>query len=48
MLDRVLQTRQYLVAGSLTLGQMLDEMALVHDGPVKPFHDGVLQEFGLE
>ena len=26
---------------------ILGDMALVHDGPVKPFHDRVLAEMGL-
>jgi hypothetical protein len=29
------------------MGRVLDEMHLVHDGPVKPFHDRVLREMSL-
>lgn len=47
VLDRVLQIKQYTRAGALTSQQMLGEMALVHEGPVKAFHDGVLREAGL-
>ncbi len=47
VIDRVLETAQHLRAASLTMDTVLGEMALVHDGPVKPFHDRVLAEFGL-
>jgi 5'-deoxynucleotidase YfbR-like HD superfamily hydrolase len=47
VLDRVLEIEQHLVAPSLTMDRVLGEMALVHDGPVKPFHDRVLAEMGL-
>jgi 5'-deoxynucleotidase YfbR-like HD superfamily hydrolase len=47
VIDRVLQTAQHLRAASLTKGRVLDEMHLVHDGPVKPFHDRVLREMSL-
>lgn len=46
-IDRVLQIRQYGRAGALTASQMLDEMELVHAGPVKTFQDQVLREAGL-
>ncbi len=46
-LDRVLQIRQYLVAGSLSMERVLGEMGLVHDGPVKGFQDEVLRQAGL-
>jgi hypothetical protein len=29
------------------MGVVLDDYGLVHDGPVKAFHDQVLQEIGL-
>ncbi len=45
--DRVLQIAQHLKAATLTMDVVLGEMALVHDGPVKPFHDAVLAELGL-
>ena len=47
VIDRVLQIGQHLRAATLTMDQVLGEMALVHDGPVKPFHDAVLAEAGL-
>ena len=47
VLDRVLQTLQYTRAGALTRPQMLDEMELVHAGPVKAFQDDVLRQAGL-
>lgn len=47
VIDRVLQTAQHLRAASLTMHQVLDEMHLVHEGPVKAFHDRVLREMGL-
>jgi 5'-deoxynucleotidase YfbR-like HD superfamily hydrolase len=42
VIDRVLQVAQHLRASSLTMRVVLDDMHLVHDGPVKPFHDRVL------
>lgn len=47
VIDRVLQISQHLQAASLTMDQVLGDMALVHDGPVKPFHDRVLREMEL-
>ena len=47
VIDRVLQIAQHLRAASLTMGRVLDEMHLVHEGPVKPFHDRVLREMCL-
>jgi 5'-deoxynucleotidase YfbR-like HD superfamily hydrolase len=47
VLDRVLEIEQHLSAAELTMGTVLGEMELVHAGPVKPFHDGILAEFGL-
>jgi 5'-deoxynucleotidase YfbR-like HD superfamily hydrolase len=47
VLDLEHAIEQHLRAASLTMETVLGEMALVHDGPVKPFHDGVLAEFGL-
>ncbi len=46
-LDRVWQIDQHLRAGRIDLRFVLDEMALVHDGPVKPFQDQVLRAAGL-
>jgi hypothetical protein len=45
--DRVLQIAQHLKAATLTMDVVLDDMELVHDGPVKGFHDSVLRELGL-
>lgn len=47
VIDRVLQIAQHLQAASLTMHTVLDDMQLVHDGPVKPFHDRVLAQAGL-
>lgn len=47
VLDRVLEIAQHLRAAELTMSAVLDDMALVHEGPVKPFHDRVLAEAGL-
>ena len=47
VIDRVMQTAQHLRVASVTLPMLLDDWALVHDGPVKGFHDGVLAEMDL-
>lgn len=47
VLDRVLEIEQHLRAATATMDQVLIEYELVHDGPVKPFHDQVLREVGL-
>ena len=47
VIDRVLEIEQHLAAARLTMADVLGPMALVHDGPVKPFHDQVLREAGL-
>jgi len=47
VVDRVLEIAQHLRAGSLTMEVVLGDMALVHDGPLKPFHDRVLAEMRL-
>lgn len=47
VLDRVLEIEQHLMAAELTMDTVLGEMALVHEGPVKGYHDGVLSEMGL-
>lgn len=47
VVDRVMEIAQHLRATSLTMETVLGEMALVHDGPVKPFHDGVLAEMRI-
>ena len=47
VIDRVLEIGQHLRAASLTMDTVLGEMALVHDGPVKGFHDRVLAEMRI-
>ncbi len=47
VIDRVLQIAQHLRAATLTMDVVLGELGLVHDGPVKPFHDRVLAEMRL-
>ncbi len=47
VIDRVLQIAQHLRAATLTMDVVLHEMQLVHEGPVKGFHDRVLREMGL-
>jgi 5'-deoxynucleotidase YfbR-like HD superfamily hydrolase len=47
VVDRVLEIAQHLRAASLTMETVLGDMALVHDGPMKPFHDRVLAEMRL-
>jgi len=46
-LDRVWQIDQHLRPGRLDLRFVLGDMALVHDGPVKPFQDALLRQAGL-
>lgn len=45
VLDRVLQMRHHARAAAFTLDQALDD--LVHEGPLKGFHEEVLREAGL-
>ncbi|ACA16750.1 conserved hypothetical protein [Methylobacterium sp. 4-46] len=47
VIDRVLQIAQHLRAASLGMDDVLGEMALVHEGPVKGFHDRVLAAMRL-
>ena len=47
VIDRVLEIEQHLRAARATMDVVLDDYALVHAGPVKPFHDRVLAEVGL-
>ena len=42
-----MQIAQHLRAASTTMADVLGDMALVHDGPVKPFHDAVLADMDL-
>ncbi|CAA2141001.1 hypothetical protein MBLL_02409 (plasmid) [Methylobacterium bullatum] len=46
-IDRVLQISQHLKAASLTMTTVLDDMELVHAGPVKGFHDRVLRDMRI-
>lgn len=47
VIDRVLEIDHHLRRARVTMGAVLDDYGLVHDGPVKPFHDRVLREVGL-
>ncbi len=47
VIDRVMQIAQHLRPATITMATVLDELELVHDGPVKLFHDRVLAEMGL-
>ena len=47
VIDRVMEIAQHLKASAVTIGTVLDDLGLVHEGPVKPFHDRVLVEMGL-
>ncbi|GGE93096.1 hypothetical protein [Sphingomonas prati] len=47
VLDRVLEIEQHMRAARLTMGVVLDDYGLVHDGPVKAFHDEILATTGL-
>lgn len=47
VIDRVLEIEQHLLVREATMATVLDDYELVHDGPVKGFHDRVLVEAGL-
>ena len=47
VIDRVLEIEQHLKRGAVTMGVVLDDYGLVHDGPVKAFHDTVLRQVAL-
>lgn len=47
VIDRVLEIEQHLAAQRVDMALVLDDYGLVHDGPVKPFHDRVLAAVGL-
>jgi hypothetical protein len=47
VMDRVLQMRQYERVASFTTSQALDDLQLVHAGPLQAFHRAVLAEAGL-
>jgi hypothetical protein len=46
-LDRVLQVEHHLRTANTTMKFVLQEMELVHPGPVRPFQEAVLQRMGL-
>ena len=46
-LDRTLQMEHHLRAAGTSMAFIQNEMALVHEGPVKPFQDALLREMGL-
>jgi len=47
VLDRVLQVHHHARAAAFTADQALDDLDLVHEGPVQAFHLGVLRSAGL-
>jgi len=47
VIDRVLQMRHYDRVAAFTVDQALDDMDLVHAGPIQSFHYAVLAEAGL-
>ena len=47
VIDRVIEIEQHLKRSAVTMDIVLGDYGLVHDGPVKPFHDTVLREIGL-
>lgn len=47
VMDRVLQMRHYADVAAFTVDQALEDMDLVHAGPVQAFHFDVLREAGL-
>ncbi len=47
VMDRVLEMRHFAQVAAFTVDQALDEMNLVHAGPVQAFHRAALAEAGL-
>jgi hypothetical protein len=47
VMDRVLEMRHFAEVAAFTVDQALEEMELVHAGPVQAFHRAVLAEAGL-
>ena len=47
VIDRVLQMRHYDRVAAFTIDQALQDMDLVHAGPVQAFHHAVLRDAGL-
>ena len=47
VIDRVLQAHHYARAAAFTADQALDDLQLVHEGPLRPFQAEVLAAVGL-
>lgn len=47
VIDRVIEIDHHLRAARTTMDEVLGDYGLVHDGPVKTFHDRVLRDVGL-
>ena len=47
VMDRVLQMRQYDRVAAFTMDQALDDLHLVHAGPLQAFHQSVLHDAGI-
>jgi hypothetical protein len=47
VMDRVLQMKQYHRVAAFTADQALDDLQLVHAGPLQAFHQSVLRDAGL-
>jgi hypothetical protein len=47
VMDRVLQMKQYHRVAAFTVDQALDDLQLVHAGPLQAFHQSVLRDAGL-
>ena len=47
VIDRVLEIEQHFKLNDVTMRTVLDDYGLVHAGPIKPFHDQVLNAVGL-
>ena len=47
VIDRVVEIEQHLKRSAVTMTLVLDDYGLVHDGPVKAFHDETLEAIGL-
>jgi hypothetical protein len=47
VMDRVLQMKQYHRVAAFTVDQALDDLQLVHAGPLQAFHQAVLRDAGL-
>ena len=47
VIDRVLQMRHYEQVARFTTAQALDDLDLVHAGPVQAFHQAILRDAGL-